>query len=67
MTRQEFDKWAIGKSKREIIAILPQNTIITTFVTRKGKIQMMSICGGEWVLYTHLHFDKKTQRVVEAS
>ena len=67
MTRIQFDEWAIGKSKREIMAIVPKDTTIGVFTTRKGKISMMSIMGGEWRLYTHLHFDKATQRVTQVS
>lgn len=37
MTRQEFDTWAIGKSKREIIALLPQDTIVKHLYHKKRK------------------------------
>ena len=67
MTRIQFSEWAIGKSKREIMAVIPQDTTIGVFTTRKGKISMMSVIGGEWKLYLHLHFDKATQRVIETT
>ena len=67
MTRQEFSEWAIGKSKREVMAIVPKDTTIGVFTTRKGKISMMSVMGGEWILYSHLHFDKATQRVIDVT
>lgn len=64
MTRAEFEKWAIGKSKKEIIAILPKDTKVNEFKTSKNKISMLSVLGGPWKLYASLHFDKATQRVV---
>ena len=64
MTRKEFEKWVIGKSKKEIMAILPTDTKVNEFRTSKNKISMLSVLGGQWKLYTSLHFDKATQRVV---
>ncbi len=65
MTKVEFEKWAIGKSKKEIMAILPKDTKVNEFKTSKNKISMLSMLGGQWKLYTSLHFDKATQRVIE--
>lgn len=63
MTKIEFEKWAIGKSKREILAVIPADTKVNYFETRKGIPVVMTLTDGEWGLYSTLRFDKGTRRV----
>lgn len=64
MTKNEFEKWAIGKSKNEILAIIPSDTKVHFFETKKGIPVLLSLVGGEWMLYTTIRFDKDTRRAL---
>ncbi len=59
MRKEQF----VGKSKREVLAMLPADVKIAYFETRKGIPQMLSLVGKDWCLL--LFFDKTTRRVIE--
>jgi hypothetical protein len=57
MTKEMF----IGKSKKEIMAMLPSDIKADYFENKKGIPQAIVICGKG--IYLHLFFNKKTRRI----